>query len=347
MNNCLTKLLKNKKVIAQAPGRIDLGGGIDHRIISLICHLDNLSTFNIAVNLYTRITLEPYKEGLIFIDSDKIGSKEIIADKPIFNDKFSLVVAIASFFKVSGVKISIKTEFPPMSGLGGSGSLSVALIAAFIKALKLDLKYNQKDIVWLAHSIEDSLFKNTGLQDQAAACYGGINLFSWKYSEYQKIFNQDKIENQKINFEKSSLIVYSGSPHYLTRKGSRIIYSFFNQSNGLDFVNEINQNTFKFIQALKKGNLDIMKKCLNQEEELRRNFLKYRIPAASSRIISIARDNDCGVKFLGGGGGGCLWILGREDKVSKVKEKIYHLKTASILSFSIDYQGVTSRVLST
>jgi D-glycero-alpha-D-manno-heptose-7-phosphate kinase len=195
MNTCLSKSLKNIKITTQAPGRVDLGGGIDHRIISLISHSSNLVTFNIAVKLYTKITLESYKEGLILIDSDKIGSKEIIANNPVFNDKFALVIAIASFFKVNGVKISIKTEFPPMSGLGGSGSLSVALIYGFIKALNLESKYNQKDIVWLAHSIEDSLFKNTGLQDQAAACYGGINLFNWEYSKFSKIFDRNRIKN--------------------------------------------------------------------------------------------------------------------------------------------------------
>ena len=345
MNTCLSQSLKNKKVVTQAPGRVDLGGGIDHRIISLICHSDNLTTFNIAVKLYTKISLESYKKDYILIDSDKIGSKEIIANNPIFNDKFALVIAIASFFKVSGVKISIKTEFPPMSGLGGSGSLAIALIHAFIKALNLESKYNQKDVVWLAHSIEDSLFKNTGLQDQAAACYGGINLFNWQYSDYSNIFNQKKIKNLKINFEKNSLIVYSGSPHYLTRKGSRIIYSFFNQTNGLDFVKEVGQNTSNFISALDKGDLETMKVCLNQEEKLRRDFLKYRMPAASSRIISIARNNNCGVKFVGGGGGGCLWILGEEKNIFKTKEKISHLKTAQILPFLIDYQGVTSKII--
>ena len=341
----LTQLLKGKKVVAKAPGRVDLGGGIDHRIISLICHAKNLSTFNIAVKLYTTVTLESYKKGYLYIDSDKIGSKEFLASTPNFNDKFALVTAISSFFKVDGVKISIQTEFPPMSGLGGSGSLSVALIVAFIKVLNLEKKYNQKDIVWLAHSIEDSLFKNTGLQDQAAACFGGINLFHWEYQNYQKIFNCTPIDSSKIDFEKKSLIVYSGCPHYLTRKGSRIIYSFFNQSNGFDFVKKVDQNTYNFISALNKNDLETMKNCLNCEEELRRSFLKYRIPGISSKIISIARKNNCGIKFVGGGGGGCLWILGEEDKINLVKDKVSKLKSIKILEFSIDQCGVQSHIV--
>ena len=345
MNTCLSQVLKDKKIIASSPGRVDLGGGIDHRIISLICHTEKLKTFNIAIKLYTTVTLAAYRPGYILIDSDKIGSKEYRSSQPQFNDKYALVSAITNFFNVDGVKISIKTEFPPMSGLGGSGSLSVSLITAFIKALNLEKKYHQKDIVWLAHSIEDSLFKNTGLQDQAAACFGGINLFKWQYSDYSKIFFQKEIKNSKINFENTSLVVYSGCPHYLTQRGSRIIHSFFNQPECLNFVNQVNQNTNKFTKMLKQGNLEGLKQCLNREEQLRHQFLKYRIPAASSRIISIARKNNCGVKFVGGGGGGCLWILGEPNEILKVKNKISQLESAKILKFSIDYSGVQSQTI--
>lgn len=338
----LSQVLKDRKVVSKAPGRVDLGGGIDHRIISLLCHSEKLATFNIAVKLYTTITLESYKKGYLYIDSDKIGSKEFSSSSLCFNDKFSLVTAILSFFRVDGVKVSIKTEFPPMSGLGGSGSLSVALITALIKVLKLEPQYSKRDVVWLAHSIEDSLFKNTGLQDQAAACFGGINLFNWEYQNLSTIFNQTPINIPKVDFEKKSLIVYSGCPHYLTIKGSRIIHSFFNQSNGIQFVKNVNRNTSNFILALKHNDLETMKHCLNYEEELRRDFLRYRVPGVSSKIISIARKNNCGVKFVGGGGGGCLWILGEPQQILNIKEKISQLKLAQILPFLIDFHGVSS-----
>lgn len=345
MKICLSQVLQNKRVVASAPGRVDLGGGIDHRIISLICNSEKLKTFNIAVKLYTKVILKSYRPGFILINSDKIGSKEYKSNYPQFNDKYSLVSAIANFFNVDGVEISIQTEFPPMSGLGGSGSLSIALIVAFIKALNLEKKYNQKDIVWLAHSIEDSLFKNTGLQDQAAACFGGINLFNWQYSNHLKIFKVNPLNYSKIDFEKTSLIVYSGCPHYLTQKGSRIIHSFFNQPECLTFVKQVNQNTNKFIKMLNLGNIDGLKICLNREEQLRHQFLKYRIPAASSKIISIARKNNCGVKFVGGGGGGCLWLLGNPTEINLVKQKISQLESAKILPFSIDYVGVKSNFI--
>jgi len=343
MSNCLSQVLKNKKIIVKAPGRVDLGGGIDHRIISLICQDNDLSTFNIAIKLYTHITLESYKKNFILIDSDKVGQKEISSSNSQFNDKFGLIAAIARFFNVDGVKITIKTEFPPMSGLGGSGSLGVALISAFVLALNLNNLFSKKGIVWLAHSIEDSLFKNTGLQDQAAACYGGINFWIWKYSKFQEIYQQEPIVNTKIDFEKHSLVIYSGCPHYLTRKGSKIIYSFLKKDNNLDFVKKISENTAKFKESLLTDNIDLIIDCINTEEKLRSDFLEYKIPSAASKIITTARKNNCGVKFVGGGGGGCLWVLGQEDNLLKFKKEIYRLKTIQFLPFSIDYDGVVAK----
>ena len=176
MSNCLSQVLKNKKIIVKAPGRVDLGGGIDHRIISLICQDNDLSTFNIAIKLYTHITLESYKKNFILIDSDKVGQKEISSSNSQFNDKFGLIAAIARFFNVDGVKITIKTEFPPMSGLGGSGSLGVALISAFVLALNLNDQGMIRDQLFELASlmkrlkvtsvIADELIENENLQEK-------------------------------------------------------------------------------------------------------------------------------------------------------------------------------------
>jgi galactokinase/mevalonate kinase-like predicted kinase len=340
----LSKILRDKTVIAKAPTRVDLGGGIDHRVISLLCQKKDLITFNIAIKLFTYVTLEPYRDGYVFVESENIGEKEMDVNNFCFNDKFGLVAAIVSFFGVSGVKIKIKTDFPSMSGLGGSGSLSIALISAFVKVLNLNKTYNQKDIVWLAHSIEDSLFKNTGLQDQAAAFYGGINVWEWNYGHHKDVYKQLPIKQLNIKFEENSLLIYSGCPHYLTRKGSKIIYSFFNKKNSIDFVENVNENTKNFLYSLSVGNLDKVAKYLDKEEILRHDFLNYKIPSSSAKIIDIARKNGCGIKFVGGGGGGCLWILGEQKNLKTIKDEISKVKNIKILPFLIDYQGVSVKI---
>jgi len=345
MNTCLSKILQNQKIIAKAPTRVDLGGGIDHRVISLLCQNSNLMTFNIAIKLYTHVILESYKEGYIFVTSESIGEEEMDVNNLCFNNKFGLIAAIVSCFGVDGVKIKITTDYPKMSGLGGSGSLAIALISAFVKLLNLEKIYSQKDIVWLAHSIEDSLFKNTGIQDQAAAFYGGVNVWKWSYNHHQKIYKQVSIRQSKINFEKNSMLVYSGCPHYLTQKGSKIIFSFFNKKEGINFVEKVNQNTKNFLSSLSLNKLDEAADCLNNEEVLRYNFLKYKVPLSSIKVINIARKNKCGVKFVGGGGGGCLWILGNEKNLEKIKSEISRIKKITVLPFSIDYQGVLVNTL--
>ena len=195
----LSNILKSKKVISKAPTRVDLGGGIDHRLISLICNSEHLETFNIALQLYTKVELTSYKKGVL-VYSKELGQQELNLYKPRFTDKFGLISAIVQYFDITGVKIHITNDYPIQSGLGGSGSLAVALINAIVHILNLQsdkVTYYKKDIVWLAHSIEDSLFKNTGMQDQAVACFGGINVWRWKYGNHNELYSQIPIKNHK------------------------------------------------------------------------------------------------------------------------------------------------------
>lgn len=255
----LTDILSRFEVRSRAPTRVDCGGGIDHRLISVLCHKEQLETFNIAIRLYSKMRLKPYKKGLILINSKKFGKKKIKLNRPSFKNKFAIISAIVSFFKVSGVRIEIETDYPPASGLGGSGSLSIALIGALIKSLELagkKVKLSPKQAIWLAHTIEDSLYHNTGLQDQAAAYYGGINLWRWKYPIYSVLFSRRPLKISSKEIEKHTCLVYSGKPHYPSHKGSRFVSSFINSSQRNFFVKKINENTGFFCEELDKPKLE-------------------------------------------------------------------------------------------
>ncbi len=339
--------MKNNKVIAKAPTRIDLGGGIDHRVISMLCQKNDLVTLNIAIQLYTHVKLESYREGHVLVCSESVGEKELNILKPRFNDEFGLISAIINYFGVDGLRIQIKHDYPSISGLGGSSSLAVALISAIIKALELKQKkisgYGPKDVVWIAHSIEDSLLKNTGMQDQVAACYGGVNVWNWRYNNHQDLYERKPVGKPMIDFVEHSILVYSGCSHYLSRKGSKMTYSFINKDGGVNFVEKVNKNTQQFLSALPNGDLQEMMKCLNKEEILRQKFLGYKVPTDAAKVIKLAREFGCGVKFVGGGGGGCLWILGEKNNLDYLSLEIVKIKEAEILPILIDNQGVQVR----
>ena len=347
----LESTLSNYEVEAYAPSRIDLGGGVDHRLISLLCRSLNLCTFNISLCLYSRVKLEPFKKGYICITSHGIGETEYEASFPTFDGDFTLVKAFLSYFNVSGVKVSIKNDFPSFSGLGGSGALSVAVIAALLKVIELagvPESHSQKDIVWIAHSIEDSLYKNTGLQDQSAAVYGGINILSWCYERVAAIFERESISInslQEKNLEDRICLFYTGKPHEQTLIGSRIIHEFKNNPNGLRFIEEINSNTKQFIAEFKNGNWKNISKLLDQEETLRSGFLNYPISKSVGKVLRFGRKVDCGIKFCGGGGGGCMWAFGEADSIKELKDFVLQIGELTLLPFNINTSGVQVKTL--
>lgn len=341
----LTDILRKFKIKSKTPTRVDCGGGIDHRIVSIVCHKEKLQTFNIAIQLYSKVYLSPYKEGFIFVNSKEFGEKEVKLNEVSFKGEFGLIFAIASFFGISGLAIRIETDYPPKSGLGGSGSLSVALIGALIEAIKLmgqKIIFTPKQIIWLTHVIEDSLYHNTGLQDQACAYYGGINLWRWQYLNYRALFSQKSLRINSEEIEKHTCLVYSRIPHCSSYKGSKFVESFINSSSGISVVREINNNTRLFVKSLIGENWANAARALDKEEYLTRNFLSFTLRENIIQLMEKARELGCGIKFTGSGGGGCLWAIGPEISISRFKQVCQNY--AQLFPLKVDNTGLVVEV---
>jgi D-glycero-alpha-D-manno-heptose-7-phosphate kinase len=60
--------------------------------------------------------------------------------------------------------------------------------------------------------------------------------------------------------------------------------------------------------------------------------------------VESALQNDCGARFTGAGGGGCIWALGEIENVDRLRplweEILLTRKEASLLDVKIDTSGV-------
>ncbi|MEA3429538.1 MAG: galactokinase, partial [Thermodesulfobacteriota bacterium] len=178
----IRSILKAGRIEASAPCRIDMGGTLD--ISTFYYPLRHLSpcTFNIAVNLRTRVCLFPYKKGIIKISSKGFKGEKHSLDQAPFNHPLGLMFAIAAYFGAEGVHVDIDSSSPPRSALGGSSAAAVALIAAFSKLGQMQTAGpgSRQKIALLAHALEESVAGvPCGLQDQLASVYGGVNAWYW------------------------------------------------------------------------------------------------------------------------------------------------------------------------
>lgn len=338
-------ILRKKYIESSAPCRIDCGGTWDLKPFALPYYYIHPTTVNIAINLRTQVKLLPFQEGWTKVSSKGFLPEEYPSNEVPFNTPMGFVFAIATFFNITGVHINIESESPPKSALGGSGVLGVALINAFSKVLHemgKDL-LSREQIVKLAYNIEDGLSVSlTGMQDQAAAAFGGVNKWIWIQ---QNGFDREKLipEAKAKELESHIIIAYCGKPHESIDVNSKWVEGFLSgKSRSLWF--EMNDITIEFADALRKCDWIAAANALQRETELRQTITPEVLIASTQKLVDVAIENHCGARFAGSGGGGCVWAIGEAEDIKALRQSWEKIlkdeKNGRILKSDIDTKGV-------
>jgi D-glycero-alpha-D-manno-heptose-7-phosphate kinase len=341
----LSDLLSDYIITSSAPCRLDCGGSTDHRLTVLTCRHWSPATVNIGMDLRTMVRLEPYIAGKIAVVSKAVGEQEICIPQIPLSGPLGLIFAILAYFGVHGVRVLIESQFPPHSGLGGSGVASVAVIAALFKAVSLleERTYSHRDIVLLAHGIEDSLYGNTGLQDQAAAVFGGVNLWEWKFSTHLD-FVCTRLICEPEELKKHIVLAYTGTNHPPTRHGSMVLEAF-KQSGAIASMVKISEQARIFAKAIQSNNYKEAGRALSTEFSLRSMLLPNILPDEDKVLIEVASEMGCGAKLTGHGGGGCVWAIGEMNAIAltrKYWKDIFEQRGSGFLMpFSISQSGLS------
>ena len=315
----LSENLSQNHVHSSAPTRLSCGGSTDHRLAGLVCKPWQPATANIAIDLRARVSLRPYVPGRVFVDLQDVGERELAVPDVPLSGPFSLVSALVCYFGVHGFHIEIRTDFPFQSGLGGSGAVAVAVIGAFHAALdrRPPGEREYPGIVRLAHNLEDSLFGNTGLQDQAAAVYGGVNLWEWRYSERLE-FERTPVDCDSPSLGDHILLAYSGRPHPQSRDGSRIL-DRFKEEGAVSLFASISETARMFAESLERRDYRAAGERLSEEFRLRSRLIQVALPE-DRPLFEMAASANCGVGVTGHGGGGCLWAIGEAADIAGLRD---------------------------
>lgn len=319
----IRQILEKHRITASAPCRIDAGGTLD--ISSLFYPLAYLEpcTFNIAVNMRTRVTLGAWQSGRVRVVSRGFDPAEYSLDEMPFDHRLGLVFAIAAYFRIDGICIEIESASPPRSALGGSSAAAVALIAAYSKLLRKDGKPGpQADAIpVLAHAIEESIAGvPCGMQDQLAATYGGVNAWHWKEKAGRPSWKQQQLlggPQDAGRLSRHILVAYCGVPHESKDINGAWIRGFLAGRHRRHWA-EIADITKRFVRAFAKGDYGEAARWMNRETEIRRELTPEVVDEIGAELIEAAVNRNCGARFTGAGGGGCLWALGSAEAVSEL-----------------------------
>lgn len=345
--NDLKKRLESGPVKASAACRIDCGGTLDLKTFYYPLRHLCPCTFNIALSLKTRVTLFPYRSGLIKISSRGFPSEEYPPNSAPFDSPLGLMFAIGAYFRAEGVHIEIVSESPPRSALGGSSAAAVALVGALSRASGGEnLGMEKKEAVLLAHAIEEGVAGvPCGLQDQLAAAYGGVHAWYWPSHPTDPPFKGSEIvaEQDYQELEQRLLVAYCGVPHESRNINTKWVRQFVTGSQRSTWV-EIVKTTNDFVDAVRAGNWACAAIAMNREVEIRRRMTPEVFDEVGDILVKTALIHGCGARFTGAGGGGCIWAIGDGENIQKLRpawdDILSQRKGAMLLGVKIDQEGL-------
>ena len=163
---------------ARAPVRFcDLGGWTDTRIVP------SGAVTNFTASLYTHVTLEIGAFAGISIASFDTDEQAHFRDirQVEYNSVLDLFKAAIKRSGIKrGVRILVRSDAPPGSGLGSSAALGVATMAALSHYLRWNLL--PYEVARESQALEvDELGLQCGVQDQVASAYEGDNFMEVTY----------------------------------------------------------------------------------------------------------------------------------------------------------------------
>jgi len=343
------KILKNHRVEASAPCRIDSGGTWDIRTMALPMEAIKPVTLNIALSLRTRVVLLPFEDGMVKVSSEGFPDSEAHDFMTLpFDSPFGLFYAALSYFGFHGLEVRIASDSPSKAALGGSSTALVALIKALSKLAVLAGRapLPRKNILHLAYQMEDAVSSGKcGIQDQAAAVFGGVNLWQWQFGDRRSPYERQVLLDRKRQRELSEhlLVAFSGKSHVSARINQGWLEGFLSGRTRAGWI-EANRIVRRLAQALADRKWDRAAGLLREEMAVRRAITPDALIPVTHQLIQQAEEEGCGARFAGAGAGGSVWALGEIKRIQVLKNiwrsTLAPIRGAGILDCAVDPRGV-------
>jgi len=311
----------------KAPLRLGLaGGGTD---LNTYCDIYGGYVLNATISLYVHTTIEVLDSKKIIFEAvdidkkvklDSVKKLKYDGELDLFKAIYNRIVKDFNLEPLS-FKLTTYSDVPSGSGLGGSSTLVVAVIKAFVEWLNLPL--GEYDIAKLAFEIErEDVGIVGGAQDQYAATFGGFNFMEF-YKDKRVIVNPLRVKNWIIDELEASMVLYFTN---ITREASIIEKekkSLLDDKDSLNAMHEVKQDAVLMKEALLTGNIQNFAKILGKSWEAKKRVSSSISNSEIDRIYNLAMDNGAySGKVSGAGGGGFMFFIVNPTKKLQLINKL-------------------------
>lgn len=315
----IVKSESGEEVHAKSPTRVDLAGGtLD--LWPLYNFVGGASTVNVAVDIYTQVTLRKRKDKKIrLISTDLSLKKDFSSLKTLLaakDPRLQFFKSLLHYFKPDyGFELISASQSPVGGGLGGSSSLMISHIKAFstLNASNPNHQLGAYEMVKLAHNIEAQVLNTpTGTQDYFPAVNGGINIIDYKADGWLC----EVLDLGGSEFGDHFLLAYTGKSHKSGLNNFKVLTSAVQKDKkvlaALDRLREVSDQV---AQAVRRKKWDALSKLFQQELKYRLMLTPYFSSPEITKLTQLSLKAGAGaVKICGAGGGGCvlIWVSPRK-----------------------------------
>jgi D-glycero-alpha-D-manno-heptose-7-phosphate kinase len=295
------------KVIVRAPVRADLAGGTLDLWPLYLFH-PGARTVNVAISYYAESEVAETGSGAIEIHltdqqyKQRYASLQELAADP----KASLIYRALEHFKLTGIKITTRTDAPRGSGLGGSSALSITLVRALSEIAGAPIE--GEDLIHLVRDLETRLLGvPAGIQDYYPPVFGGLASLHLNPGKPARHPLQTSVHDLGAHM----LLHYTGIAHF---SGTNNWELYKRHIDGKKKVQKglanIAETSIEMERALDAGNFEAAGAALNKEWQHRKALIDgISTPEIEAAITAAEGAGSWGGKVCGAGGGGCIVFL--------------------------------------
>jgi len=317
-------------IITRSPLRISLGGGsTDIRSFSKLYGGFWISA---AIDKYVYVTVSrPFQSGIYlkYSEMEKVQKVEEV--------KHPIIRECLRHMDLNTPQIEITTlaDIPAGTGLGSSGSFTVALLKALHVYYKKSI--STRKLADLACKIEiDKLKQPIGIQDQYISAFGGINCFHCLNEV--KIFPLRITHDTLLDLEDNLLLFFTG----FSRSANEILKEQDSKSINLDKemisnLSEVKQSAYVIQDRLESGRTKDFAEIMNWHWNKKKERSKKMTNPKIEEWYNLALKNGAiGGKLVGAGGGGFLMFYAQDKNLLR---QVMSEQGLEEVRFKFDFEG--------
>jgi D-glycero-alpha-D-manno-heptose-7-phosphate kinase len=225
--------------------------------------------------------------------------------------------------------IDVTSDMPPGASTGTSAAVTVALLAAlsaledvaygesdvasgFSRTREIRLKADSTAIARAAHRVEtDLLHQQSGIQDQLASAFGGINFIEIDEYPDGRVTPVPLDDRVSAELEQRLALIYLGEAHRSSEVHEKVIARLAARGPDCRELDDLRRAADAARDALIAGDLEAFGGALTTNTDAQARLHPDLVSADARHVIEIARRSGAsGWKINGAGGnGGSISIL--------------------------------------